>query len=106
MSINTSILVDANPGITADVDAAVAAATGLRLVGWNIRESAASAAAASAKIVHGATGAGGTVIAALEVAANGSKSQWLWPGIDCASGLSIDHLSGTLDINLYYTIIT
>lgn len=95
------VVVDVNDGITADVDAAVAAAGGLRLVGFACRESAGSAAAATFRIVHGATGAAGTSVIPVELAANGSQLQWFWPGIPMASGVSIDHIAGTVDVELF-----
>ena len=95
---------DVNLAATADVDAAVAATTGLRLMGWAARESDGTPAVATANIKHGATGAGGTVMVPIELAANESKSEWYGPqGLDCAeNGLSIDHVAGTLDVILFY----
>lgn len=91
----------------ADVDAAVAAASGLRLMGVTIRESAGSAAVATFKIVHGAAVSGGSVLVPIELAANASEEMWFGPnGIACASGLSIDRVAGTADIYLYYTTVT
>lgn len=50
--LNVGASVDVNTAIVADVDAAVAAAAGLRLVGFACRESAATAAAATFVIVR------------------------------------------------------
>ena len=97
--------VDENNGITADVDAAVAAATGLRLMGYACRESAGVAAAFT--IVHGATGAGGSSVVPVELAANGSDHEWFGPdGIDVASGISIDWIAGTVDVELFHKTVT
>lgn len=105
MGIAAEIQVDANAAIAADVDAAVAAATGLRLIGWAARETA--GAAAGAKIVHGATGAGGTLVVPISLAANTSATGWYGPeGIAMASGISIDHIAGTLDVALFYRLMT
>ena len=95
--------VDVNAALVADADAAVAASAGLRLVGFAARESAGTAAAATFFIVHGATGAGGTVVARVELLANESAREWWWPGIDVASGISIDWVAGTVDVELFYT---
>lgn len=96
--------VDANATITADVDAAVAASAGLRLVGFSARESAGSPAVATAFIVAGADAdSGDTDLIKIELAANGSITQWFGPGgIDAAAGLSIDHVAGELEIVLFY----
>lgn len=94
---------DLNAGLTADADAAVAAATGLRLMGFAARESAGSPAVATFQIVHGATGASGDAIVPVELAANGSTFQWFGPqGIAVADGISIDHVAGTVDVTLFY----
>lgn len=99
----TGASVDVNSAITADVDAAVAAASGLRLMGFAAKESAGSPAVASATIVRGATGAGGTAIYPIKLAASGAISAWFGPhGIDCTTGISIDWIAGQLDCHLYY----
>jgi hypothetical protein len=98
---------DVNLAVTADVDAAVAAQAGLRLVGFAARESAGVAAVATFKIVHGATGAGGTLLVPVELAANASAAEWFGPdGIACASGLSIDWVAGEAEIVLFYKVVT
>ena len=89
----------------ADVEPAVAAAGGLRLLGWSIRESAGSEAVATARIMNGATVSGGTAVAQIELAASNSESQWLWPGIDCQNGISFDRIAGTFDICIYWAIM-
>lgn len=103
--IGEAASVDVNAGTSADVDAAVAAAVGLRLVGFNARESAGSAAVATFSIVHGATVSGGANVATVELAANGSVTEWFWPGIAMASGISIDRVAGTFDLHLYYVTV-
>lgn len=98
--------VDVNSGIAADVEPAVAAQTGLALCGFSYRESAGTPAVAAFNIVNGATVAGGTHVAVAEVAANGSDTIWLGDsGVDCANGISIDIVAGTVDVILYYKVL-
>lgn len=105
--VNAAASVDVNAGVTADVDAAVAAATGLRLVGYSCRESAGTPAAAAFNIVNGATGAAGTSIVNVELAANASETVYFGDaGIDAANGISIDHVAGTVDVNLFYKTVS
>lgn len=98
-------LVDVNAAVTADVDAAVAAAAGLRLMGFNVRESKSSAAVCTGRVIHGATGATAAPLHTFELAADTEKTYWFGPqGIACASGLSVDHIAGEFDIILYYMV--
>lgn len=95
--------VSLNAAAAADVDAAVAAARGLRLMGAAWREVAGSAAAAAFDIVNGATGNAAGKVFPVEVAANGSGSVWFGPnGINCPLGLSLNVTAGTVDVILYY----
>lgn len=104
MPIAGGMSYDLNAGISADVNAAVAAATGLTLLGYAARESAGSAAAATFRIVHGATADGGDAIIPVEVAANGSTGFVpVGSGVPCPNGLSIDVLAGTIDVTLFYS---
>jgi hypothetical protein len=58
---------------------------------------------ASLIIVEGATGAGGTALIPVTLAANESRADWYGPGgIACAGGLSIDYLAGTPTVVLFY----
>lgn len=99
-----SVSVDVNAALVADADAAVAASTNLRLLGYSCKESAAGAAVATFRIMHGATVAGGTEVATQELAANASETVWFGDdGIACANGISIDWIAGTVDVTLYYT---
>lgn len=103
LSATQEVTVTTNTGITADVDAVVAAAAGLRLMGWSARESAGSPAVASAKIVNGATGAAAGKLVEIGLLASDSKHAWYGPqGIPCPLGLSIDWLVGNLSITLFY----
>jgi hypothetical protein len=106
MGLNDDIRVlhDENTAVTADVDAAVAAAGGLRYCGFSCRESAGSATVATFRIMHSATGAAGTAMEYVELAANGSDRDWKHPGVSCDDGISIDHIAGTFDVTIYYYI--
>ena len=104
-ALHKAASVDVNAAITADVDAAVAAQAGLRLVGFSTKESAGTPAAATAVIVHGATGAAGTAVSYINLAASGSETKWLGDGIDCSSGISINWLKGRLDVALFYKVV-
>ncbi len=104
--INVAASVDVNTAIAADVDAAVAASPGLRLIGFACRESAATAAAATFIIVHGATAAGGSSVVPVELTADESTREWFGPeGIAVPNGISIDWIAGTADINLFYKVV-
>lgn len=96
--------VDVNSGISADVEPAVAAQAGLTLCGYSCRESAGTPAVAAFNIVNGATVAGGTHAAVVELAANASETVWLG-GVDCSNGISIDIVSGTVDLLIYYKVV-
>jgi hypothetical protein len=93
---------DINLNVAADVDAAVAAGVSLRLLGFAVRED--SAAVASFEIVEGATGAGGTLLIPVGLAASESKLVWFGPnGIACPGGLSVKRLAGQCDLVLFYS---
>lgn len=97
---------DINAGISADVEPAVAAAAGLRLMGYSARESAGTPAVATFNIIVGATVAGGSAIWTVELAADASDHEWFPPaGIDAAAGLSIEVVAGTVDVILYYKTV-
>jgi hypothetical protein len=99
--------VDVNEGISADVEPAVAATAGLRLVGWSMRESAGTAAVATFRIMHGADVSGGSGIVTVELAADGSAGDWYGPeGILCTNGITIDRIAGTADVYIYHKTLT
>lgn len=103
MAYANTVTVASSAGFTADVDALVAANTGIFLLGLSWRESAGSAAVATFQVVNGATGAATGKVFVAEVAANGSGWAWFGPqGIPCPLGISIDHIAGTLDVFVYY----
>lgn len=94
-------------GQTADQDAIVSkGGSFLTLLGYASRESAGTAAAAAFNIVDGATGSGGTQVVPVELAADSSDSKWFGPdGIAIDSGnLSIDVVTGTVDVTLYFRV--
>lgn len=96
---------DVNAGISADVEPAVAAKTGLRLVGFACRESAGTPAVAAFNIVHGAAVSGGDAVIPVELAANESKSEFFGAeGIGFADGISIEVVAGTVDVTLLYKV--
>lgn len=82
-------------------EAGLAAATGLRLMGYSIRETA--AAVATLNIEHG-TANSSPVLAAENLAAAGSVVRWFGPqGLPCASGIWIERLTGTTQVHLITT---
>lgn len=90
--------------VAADADAVVAAAAGLRLLGYSVKE--VGAAAASFEIVNGATGAAGALLIPVALVADEVRTVWLGhQGIASAAGLSVDHLAGTFDIVLYHSTV-
>ena len=99
MSIAGPILVNSNDAIVANVDAAVAASAGLRLIGWN----ALATVTGSFRIKNSATGAGGARLVSAGAVAGESIGEWYGPkGLPATDGLSIDWILGTWDIDLYY----
>ena len=99
MGILNDIVYDLNPGINADVEPAIAAVAGLRLMGYAIRETA--GAVANVNIVHGAT-VGGDAVIPIELVADTSNVEWFGDGIPMASGISIEVVAGTVDLTLFY----
>lgn len=102
MSVQGDVNYSLNPATVADVDAAAAATPGLRLMGYV----ASSAAGAVCAIVHGATGAGGDAVIPLNLAAGGNPNGWFTNGIPMPNGISIDRVSGTFDLTLFYNTIS
>jgi hypothetical protein len=101
MAVIADVSYDLNAGKSADVDAAVAAAAGLRLVGWVAR----STAGATLEIVHGATADGGAAVVPIELPATGMSSGWLAEGIPMPNGISINRSAGTFDCTLFYKVL-
>lgn len=88
--------------VTANDDATVVAAPGLRLVGVDFVEEA--AATFEFHIVEGATAAG-TKKKSYKGASGAMGQQWFWPGLDFSGGISIDWVSGDITVILH-TITT
>ena len=83
-------------------EAGLAAAAGLRLLGYTVRETA--TAAATLNIEHG-TANSSPVLGAENLAASASVSRWFGPqGLPCASGIWIERLTGTTQVHLITTI--
>lgn len=83
-------------------EAGVAAAFGLHLMGYSIRETA--AAAATVNIEHGAAGSS-PVMDAVNLAASTSASRWFGPGgLPCFNGVFIERLTGTTEVHLITTV--
>lgn len=99
----------AGPNITATVVTSgsgdtqgVAAATGLRLVGFSITEDA--GAVARLRLRNG-TSTAGTELFDVQLAAGESAREWFGTtGPKCASGLFVDRVSGTTRLTLYTVI--
>lgn len=94
-------------GITSDQDNFInPGGTVVKLMGYSIHESAGSPGAYEVSIVDGATGSGGTSMAHIEGGASTSTEQWYGPdGIAVYSqSISIDHISGTVDVTVYYKV--
>lgn len=102
MAVQGDISYDLNAGKSADVDAAVAAAAGLRLMGYAAR----SAAGAVFEIVHGATADAGDAIIPVGLAAAVGETRWLGEGIPVPNGISLNRASGTFDCTLFYKTIS
>lgn len=84
-------------------EAGLAAATGLRLMGYSVRETAAGAA--TLNIEHG-TANSSPIMAAINLAAAGSVAQWFGPqGLPCDGGIWIERLTGTTQVNLITAIM-
>jgi len=100
-------LADVNDAVAANVEPAVVAAAGLRLVGWSARESDGTPAVATFRIMNGITVVEGTLLVPVELSANESAREWYGPeGIDASGGITIDHIAGTIDIVIYHKTLT
>jgi len=91
--------------VVADVNALVTAQGGLKIMGYSVQESAGVPAAASLRIVNGATSAGTTTVFQKLVASQ-SVTTWFGDnGLECPNGITVDWISGQFDITIYYLII-
>jgi len=92
--------VDVNDALVADADLAVAAAPGLRYLGFSCKESDGTPAVATFRILRGDI-ATGTVLDTVELAANESAREWYGPeGFNSPEGISIDWIVGTVDVHI------
>lgn len=95
--------VDASLAVTAD-EQGYEGTGGQVLLGFSVRESAASAAVATIILRKGTSDAG-TAIAAIELNPNESAREW-WGGVPggiaTPAGVYIDHVAGTADVILFY----
>lgn len=77
------------------------AATGLRLMGYSIAETAAGTAGVI--IRNGDDDADLPIVADVALAAGESVTMWFGPdGIDCANGIFIERTSGTTRVTVHY----
>ncbi|MCK9623030.1 MAG: hypothetical protein M0R47_21145 [Methylobacter sp.] len=92
--------------IGANVDALVTANAGLRLVGYSAKESAATPALSTLRIINGATGATNSPVVNIDLALSTSETVWFGDGgVACPAGLSIDWLTGQADVVLFYKVV-
>ena len=88
---------------TGDVQV-LAASTFLRLIGFSVGESAASAATAEIKIHNGTDVNAEVVVPACNLAADGFGTFWYGPdGIPCEGGIFLNRVSGTTEVVIYYS---
>lgn len=91
--------------LSADSDATVAAQTGLRYCGFSAKETSGTTAVLF-NIVHGATGAAGTVLDYVRLAPGETTRDWYGTeGRSADSGLSIDWISGAASVVLHYKVL-
>lgn len=92
-----------NEGISSDVDGVKNAHNSLVLMGYAARESAGTGAGAAFNIVDGETASSGPHVVPVEFAGDDSDCRWFGPdGIEVFNGLSINMVSGTVDVTLFY----
>jgi hypothetical protein len=81
---------------------ALAASGGRRLLGYSVRESAGTAAVATAVLRHG-TGTGDPMIAVIELAANGSETRDFFDrGIAVDNGVFVHRVAGETELALWW----
>lgn len=84
---------------------AVAAVTGLRLMGYSVRESSGTPAVATLNIRHG-TANTHTVLCPISLVASTTNGQWFGPqGIPAASGLYLERVSGNSTVTLFTAVV-
>lgn len=103
--VNSSSAINATVTVIASNSAdeqGVAATSGLVLLGFDVTESAGSAAAAEVILRHGTSTAGPMLAAPINLDANGCTGPifFAYP-VACASGIFIDRVSGSSTVVLY-----
>ena len=98
--------VPATDGVTADRTSFVPAATGRRLLGYSIRGTSGNAGSQAGALILGDTVATISRCAQFEFATNEQSSMWMWPGVDCSNGITIDHIGGSFEVIIYTLDIT
>ena len=97
---NVKVQVYHNAAVSADVDAAVAADDNLVLMGYTYAETTGSPAIYEFMIVNGPTGATATKVA------TGGGVMWLGDrGIPCPLGISVDFVTVTINLTIYYKVL-
>lgn len=72
-------------------------------MGWNARETAATAGTATLRVINGALGSGTAFIVTRELGPNESAEEWYGAdGPVAPDGLSVDWIAGTFEIVLHY----
>lgn len=100
----TVAVASSSPAGIADA-ALVAATANLRLLGYTIRESAGSPAAAAVNLRNGDADTD-PLLAAETFAASGSEHRWFGPnGISCADGVFLERVSGNTTVVVYTAVI-
>jgi len=83
--------------------ATVAAATGLCLMGFSVRESSGTAAAQFA--LRNGTGTGDPLLVNVTLNANESDSRWFGPGgLAAAAGIFFDLIAGAVEVQVYSAV--
>lgn len=71
------------------------------LYGWSIRESAGTPAVATVLIRSGSLS--GPIVAAIELVADGSSTEWFGPqGVQARGGLYVDVVAGAVEGSVYH----
>ena len=104
---NKPVQVFHNAAVADDVDAAVAANANLVLMGYTYAETTGSPAIYEFMIVNGATGDAAGKVASEGGPASGGGGMWFGDrGIPCPLGISVDFVTGTINLTIYYKILS
>lgn len=96
-SKSPSMATPANTSTTADQQAVVATA-GLRFNGWSVKENASGTARVI--IRHGTTDTD-TILAVIDLLADGSDFKYFEPGFDASSGIYVERDSGDVSVTIF-----